>query len=369
MSDNNRLQDGMSMFQQGRYVEAIPLLKEQLAKDPNDIQARSALAVSYSKIGNMVDAVQEYINLTELQPDNAQYFYDLGAIYDITGNPGKAKEYYEKALAIDPGYIQAQRDLAVLQSRFNAWSAPNAQMVCPASASSKKSNDFNWGAFLLPFFWSIAHNAWIWVLVSFFVPMVASIVLLIKGNEIAKENRQFASEEEFVAVQKAWTLWGIILFAVQMIMQMMIVFIIWLAMAGLLFGSAVAIPYFMDNPKSHIQSIFKVVPGSGNISEVSPYSDSVQTGTSSGTDSSGYFTSHSYKTSADFNTVNNYFKGIASGSGAYTSNSYLNKANYTMPTKKGIVQVNIQSENGETTYTIKTYKPPIPPAVKPSGVK
>jgi len=70
---------------------------------------------------------------------------------------------------------------------------------------------WNWGAFLLSWIWSIGHNVWIG-LIALVAPawLVMAIILGIKGNDRAWQNRQFKSVEEYKEIQKAWTKWGII---------------------------------------------------------------------------------------------------------------------------------------------------------------
>ena len=82
------------------------------------------------------------------------------------------------------------------------------------NTSSPVSNDiagWNWGAFLLPLFWSIGNQTWIG-LISIISPLgiIMGIYLGLKGNELAWKNRKFESVDQFKAVQKAWTKWGLI---------------------------------------------------------------------------------------------------------------------------------------------------------------
>lgn len=74
---------------------------------------------------------------------------------------------------------------------------------------------FNWGAFLLGWIWAIGHNTWIGLLC--FIPTVGIImfvILGIKGNEWAWQNRRWESIEHFKQVEAIWTKSGIITFCV-----------------------------------------------------------------------------------------------------------------------------------------------------------
>jgi hypothetical protein len=79
----------------------------------------------------------------------------------------------------------------------------------------------NWGALLLNWIWAIGNQVWIGLLclvpcIGFFM----AIYLLIKGNELAwKGPRQWESVQQFKEVQGAWTKWGVILFAVSIVLN------------------------------------------------------------------------------------------------------------------------------------------------------
>lgn len=78
---------------------------------------------------------------------------------------------------------------------------------------------WNWGAFLLNWIWAIGHNVWIG-LIALLGPasLIMAIILGLKGNEWAWQNRQFNSVEEFKTIQKAWTKWGIIVLIIGVVL-------------------------------------------------------------------------------------------------------------------------------------------------------
>jgi len=67
---------------------------------------------------------------------------------------------------------------------------------------------FNWGACLMSWIWSIAHNTWIGLL-TFVFGIIMMVVLGFKGNEWAWQNRKWDSVEQFRETQRVWTKWGI----------------------------------------------------------------------------------------------------------------------------------------------------------------
>jgi serine/threonine protein kinase len=73
---------------------------------------------------------------------------------------------------------------------------------------------WNWGAFLLPWFWSFPNQVWIG-LFSYVphCPVVMALALGAKGNEWAWRSRKWRSIEQFKAHQRRWTIAGVCFWA------------------------------------------------------------------------------------------------------------------------------------------------------------
>jgi prepilin-type processing-associated H-X9-DG protein len=80
-----------------------------------------------------------------------------------------------------------------------------------ASVLPPEAQGFNWGGFLLPWIWPLAHNTWIGLLS--FIPIVGFFMrffLGFKGNELAWQNRKFTSLDQFKNVQRIWLMSGLV---------------------------------------------------------------------------------------------------------------------------------------------------------------
>ena len=94
-------------------------------------------------------------------------------------------------------------------------SGTGATAVLPAELQG-----FNVGAFLMNWIWAIAHSTWIGLLCLIpCVNIIMAIVLGLKGNEYAWQNRRWESIEQFKETQKIWMYWGIGLLAVGVVLQ------------------------------------------------------------------------------------------------------------------------------------------------------
>jgi len=66
---------------------------------------------------------------------------------------------------------------------------------------------WNWGAFWLNWIWAIGNQVWVGLL-ALVIGIIMAIILGVKGNEWAWQNRRFESVEQFKQVQRTWSYWG-----------------------------------------------------------------------------------------------------------------------------------------------------------------
>lgn len=84
---------------------------------------------------------------------------------------------------------------------------------------------WNWGAFLLNWIWGIGNNTYIALLMFLpFVNLIMIFVLGAKGSAWAWRNKKWESIEQFKDVQRKWTKWALILFALSIVFSIGIFF-------------------------------------------------------------------------------------------------------------------------------------------------
>jgi len=82
----------------------------------------------------------------------------------------------------------------------------------PSAVLPPELQGWNWGGFLLTWVWGIGNRVWISLISLIPVPIVGlaiAIVLGIKGNEWAWQNKKWNSIEHFRHTQRVWLYWGI----------------------------------------------------------------------------------------------------------------------------------------------------------------
>lgn len=94
--------------------KALAAMKDARAESPDDINLILSEANVYYKMGN----TEEFRKLLELattkDPKNAELQYNLGVISADSDHPEEARTYYQKAIELDPNYINAYINLAAL---------------------------------------------------------------------------------------------------------------------------------------------------------------------------------------------------------------------------------------------------------------
>src|SRR5258706_12390082 len=92
---SNILQDGMIAIEDGRYEEAIPLLKHVLEDSPLVTAAQLQLGIALSKVQRYPEAIVSLRKAVEQLPDSVQAQYELGLALYETGAWRDSVPYFE----------------------------------------------------------------------------------------------------------------------------------------------------------------------------------------------------------------------------------------------------------------------------------
>jgi hypothetical protein len=103
-----------------------------------------------------------------------------------------------------PGYAPAAPGAYAPMGQDNTSGQGSLAIVPPGVGG------WSWGAFLLSWIWAIGNKTWIGLLAIIpYAGIIMSIILGIKGNEWAWQNRRWESVEQFRQTQKIWAYWGL----------------------------------------------------------------------------------------------------------------------------------------------------------------
>jgi tetratricopeptide (TPR) repeat protein len=97
-------------WSQHRAAEAVAMYKEALEIYPRYEDAHLNLGAVYSGTGHPVEAGEEFKEAIRIKPDDAHAYNDLGAVLG-EGHMDESIALFQKALSIDPNYVDAHKNL------------------------------------------------------------------------------------------------------------------------------------------------------------------------------------------------------------------------------------------------------------------
>ena len=104
----------LDLLARGDSAEGISLLETVAAATPDLSAPRISLAIAHHRLGDLDMAEQHLTQALSINPDHPIALNELGIVYRKTARFAKARQQYEAALAVYPGYHYARRNLAVL---------------------------------------------------------------------------------------------------------------------------------------------------------------------------------------------------------------------------------------------------------------
>ena len=100
------------------YETRISKQLKKIEENPDDIETRLALAKNYISSGEIEKGIAQYEKLSELQPNNAEWYKTIGSLYRKIRQPDKperlmkAAAAYEKAITLEPTSYTSYNQLA-----------------------------------------------------------------------------------------------------------------------------------------------------------------------------------------------------------------------------------------------------------------
>jgi predicted O-linked N-acetylglucosamine transferase (SPINDLY family) len=118
---------GTALFEQKRYDEAAECFKDAIAGGVSDITSGIALLRALL-MGGKCDQAKELIDTISIQfPGSPQLYNATGNAYRECGNETIARDYYVKALQLQPDYSEAHYNLGCI---LRQWNSLDEAMSC-----------------------------------------------------------------------------------------------------------------------------------------------------------------------------------------------------------------------------------------------
>jgi len=110
----SRIEKARKLLASGAAGEAVALLQEAVAAEPDNAEARLLLGSALALVPRPSEALAELRRAVELRPDSAPAHNALGMALGRFAQPHAARKAFEKAVELDPGFAQAQVNLALI---------------------------------------------------------------------------------------------------------------------------------------------------------------------------------------------------------------------------------------------------------------
>lgn len=79
-------------------MDRLEALRAMVAQDPNNAFARYGLAMEYAKTGHLDEAVSEYTELLQRNPDYAAAYYHGGQALEKLDRLEDARDWYQRGI-------------------------------------------------------------------------------------------------------------------------------------------------------------------------------------------------------------------------------------------------------------------------------
>ena len=113
-TDRGNYYDALNYLREGNFEKGIAILEDVAETAPGVTAPRIDLGIAYHRQGDLAAAEENLLQALELNANHPVALNELGIVYRKTGRFAEAKQRYEAAIAVYPGYHHARRNLAIL---------------------------------------------------------------------------------------------------------------------------------------------------------------------------------------------------------------------------------------------------------------
>src|SRR5439155_21582480 len=92
----------------GSTVDSLTFFQQRVRDHPGDLAARLDLASRYLNLGRLAEATQQYVAALNIDHHSTDALSHLGILLHLEGKPKAGLDAENQALALDPGYAEAQ---------------------------------------------------------------------------------------------------------------------------------------------------------------------------------------------------------------------------------------------------------------------
>lgn len=137
------VKEGWQLLIAGNVPDALYVATKATEKEGNNPEAWALLAQAKFRWGMNDDAIYEYKRAIKLRPNEAEYYFDLGSVYETVEKWKDAVENYERASKVKPEVPMYRASIGSVYVRLDMHK--EAIPILEKCVSEEPSNDtFNW---------------------------------------------------------------------------------------------------------------------------------------------------------------------------------------------------------------------------------
>jgi len=105
--NEDRFEEARRLLGSGQVEEAIAGLQQILTADPGEAEAHALLGIALGMKGEIAESTGHLETAIRLAPQQPTYHFNLGQVYEQSGDRSAAVAAYTRALQLDPAYPRA----------------------------------------------------------------------------------------------------------------------------------------------------------------------------------------------------------------------------------------------------------------------
>jgi Flp pilus assembly protein TadD len=118
--------EGMALLREGKFHDALTSFRLALRESPGDTVVLQQIAIAYTRIGMVEEAVRTYRSVLEKEPGSGGAHYGLAFLLRQKGEEDAAADHLERFLQDPPRGAEAREHIAharatLAQLRGEAW--------------------------------------------------------------------------------------------------------------------------------------------------------------------------------------------------------------------------------------------------------
>lgn len=137
---------GKTLYDRQNLEHAQQAFQLAVEYDPDEVRAQTYLGHCYAKGGDFAAAVDPYLHVCSITPDDPVGFYNLGICYEKSGQSDQAQKAFERSLQLKPDLAQAHYYMARLAEAtkdkpqaINHWRMVRDRM--PGTPQAMRANE------------------------------------------------------------------------------------------------------------------------------------------------------------------------------------------------------------------------------------